>query len=249
MFKKSFSIFLMLSIIFFTAKAQYTPFDSWGIGVNAGLYGFGVQAATTLTPNFKLRAGIDYFSYTDKVSEEFDVEVEFRGYQTTAQAVLRDTKITFPNLKAFIDYYPIQNSIFSITGGFYFGNNNASTNGLIDGYQEFTDLFDEKPILRYEDIVITPNDDGSFDGKLEMGNTIKPYLGIGIGRTMPRNRVGFKFELGMVYQGKYSLSSPNINESGDVWFDRLTEELDLPFSRSLLQWWPMLNISLTYRIK
>ena len=146
-----------------------------------------------------------------------------------------------------VDFYPVANSIFSITGGFYFGNNRASTNGLIDGYASLVATLGDKPVLRYEDIVITPNDDGSFDGKLVMGNTITPYLGIGIGRPIPKNRVGVRFELGMVYQGKYSFSSPNINETGDVWFDRLTDELELPFSESLLKWGPMLNLSLTYR--
>lgn len=248
MIKKSISLFLLLSIIVFKGNAQYIPFDSWGVGVNAGLYGFGVQGATTLSPNFKLRVGVDYFSYTDRESGEFDIDVIFREYEVTTQARLSDTKITFPNFKAMVDYYPVANSIFSITGGFYFGNNRASTNGLIDGYEALVETLGAKPVLRYEDVVITPNDDGSFDGKLVMGNTVKPYLGIGIGRTIPRNRVGVKFELGMVYQGEYSLSSPNINEAGNAWFDRLTDELDLPFSESLLKWWPMLNLSLTYRI-
>ena len=248
MIRKSFSIFLLLSILYIKGNAQYVPFDSWGVGANAGLYGFGIQGATTVSPNFKLRVGIDYFSYTDKESEEFDIDVIFREYEVTTQARLNDTKITFPNFKVMVDYYPVANSIFSITGGFYLGNNRASTNGLINGYEALVTTLGDKPVLRYEDIVITPNDDGSFDGKLVMGNTVKPYLGIGIGRTIPKNRVGVRFELGMVYQGEYLLSSPNINETGDAWFDRLTDELDLPFSESLLKWWPMLNLSLTYRI-
>jgi len=249
MFKKSTLLFLILSIYVFTVRAQYTPLDSWGVGVNAGLYGFGVQGATTLSPNFKLRAGIDYFAYTDKNSREFDVDVEYNGYQATATAELSKTKVTFPNFKALIDFYPVPISIFSITGGFYFGNNNASTNGLIHNYEALSNELGGEPQLRYEDIVFTPNSDGSFKGKLGMGSAIKPYLGIGLGRTIPRNRVGFRFELGMVYQGKYELSSPNLNETGRDWFDGLTNELDLPFSKELLKMWPMLNFSLTYRIK
>ena len=133
MIKKYISIFLLLSIFVIKGSAQYVPFDSWGIGANAGLYGFGVQGATTLSPNFKLRVGVDYFSYTDKESAEFDIDVVYREYEVTTQARLNDTKITFPNFKTMVDYYPVANSIFSITGGFYFGNNRASTNGLIDG--------------------------------------------------------------------------------------------------------------------
>jgi hypothetical protein len=29
---------------------------------------------------------------------------------------------------------------------------------------------------------------------------------------MPKNRIGVKFELGVVYQGKYNLASDNLNE-------------------------------------
>lgn len=248
MTKKTIWIFFLLIIFVFKGNAQYSPFDSWGIGANAGLYGFGIQGATSVSPNVKLRLGVDYFSYTDKESAEFDIDVVYREYEVTTQARLSDTKIKFPNFKAMVDYYPVANSIFSITGGFYFGNNSASTNGVIDGYRDLIEVLEDRPVLRYEDIVITPNDDGSFDGKLVIGNTIKPYVGIGIGRTIPQNRVGVRFELGMVYQGKYSLSSPNINETGDDWYDRLIDELDLPFSENLLKWWPMLNLSLTYRI-
>jgi hypothetical protein len=109
----------------------------------------------------------------------------------------------------------------------------------------------ENPELQFEDtdIVITPNDDGSFYGKLDMGNAIKPYFGIGLGRTIPRNRVGFKFELGMVYQGKYVLSSPNLKDGGKNFVSEMTDELDLPVSESILNWWPMMNFSLTYRIR
>ena len=248
MFRRICLSILLAALTIFLGKAQHMPFDSWGVGINAGLYGFGVQGATSLSPNFKLRTGIDYFTYTDKESREFDVSVEYSGYQADTQARITDTKITFPNFKLMADFYPMPNGVFSITGGFYLGNNRASTNGIVDGYEALVDFFGEKPVLTYEDIAITPNDDGSFDGKLEMGNSIKPYFGIGVGRTIPRNKVGVRFELGMVYQGKYSLSSSNINETGEDWFDRLTDELDLPFSRSVLNWWPMLNLSLTYRI-
>ncbi len=74
-------------------------------------------------------------------------------------------------------------------------------------------------------------------------------MGLGLGRTIPRNRVGFKFELGMVYQGKYTLTSPNMNEAGNDWLNGFIDEMDLPVSESTLNWWPMLNLSLTYRIR
>lgn len=247
--KKICVFIVMFALISFTGKAQQGAFDSWSAGINAGLYGVGIQGATSLSSHFKLRAGFDYFTYNQQDVAEFDVDVEYSGYQGTATAELTEMEVTLPNFKVLIDYYPMKNGIFCLTGGVYFGNNKASTNGLIRDYQELSEQLGESPYLRYEDIVITPNDDGSFFGELGMGNGIKPYIGIGLGRTIPHNRVGFKFELGMVNQGKYRLSSPNMNEAGNDWLNGFIDEMDLPVSESILNWWPMLNLSLTYRIK
>jgi len=240
---------MMFVLISLSGKAQEGAFESWSAGINAGLYGAGIQGATSLSSHFKLRAGFDYFTYNQQDVAEFEVDVEYSETQQTATAELTDLEVTLPNFKVLVDYYPMKNGIFCLTGGVYFGNNKASTNGLIRDYQELSEQLGESPYLRYEDIVITPNDDGSFFGELGMGNGIKPYIGIGLGRTIPHNRVGFKFELGMVYQGKYTLTSPNMNEAGNDWLDGFIDEMELPVSESILNWWPMLNLSLTYRIR
>ncbi|MCE5205918.1 MAG: hypothetical protein LLF80_07440 [Porphyromonadaceae bacterium] len=240
---------VLLGLIVFSGIAQQSAFDSWSAGINAGLYGAGIQGATSLSPHFKLRAGYDYFTYNQKDVAEFDVDVTYGGYQVTATAELTDLEVTLPNFKALVDYYPMKNGIFCLTGGLYFGNNKASTNGLIRNYQELSDQLGESPEYRFEDIVIKPNDDGTFFGELGMGSGVKPYMGLGLGRTIPRKRVGFKFELGMVYQGEYTLTSPNTNEAGNNWLDQLINENDLPVSKSTLNWWPMLNLSLTYRLR
>jgi len=53
----------------------------------------------------------------------------------------------------------------------------------------------------------------------------------------------------MVYQGKYQLESDNLNEEGRDWVNRMAEELELPVSQETLNWWPMLNLSVTVRIR
>lgn len=47
--------------------------------------------------------------------------------------------------------------------------------------------------------------DGEMNGSFEMGGAFKPYFGIGIGRSLPKKRLGFMFELGVLYQGDYKL--------------------------------------------
>jgi len=239
----------LLSVIVLFVKAQDNPFKTWAAGINAGLYGIGIQGATSVHPHLKLRSGIDFFSYTQVEAITFDATAEHpQGGEIVVEGEITEARVNFSNFKVLLDYYPMKNSIFSLTGGFYLGTNSTKGNGLIKNYQELEQQLGEKPELRYEDIVISPNDDGSFDGKLCMGNSIKPYIGIGLGRTIPINRVGFRFELGLVYQGNYELESRNVNEAGQEWVDSMAEELKLPVSQSSLNWWPMLNFSLSYRI-
>lgn len=239
---------IILLFISFSGKAQQGTLDSWSVGVNAGLYGVGVQGATSLFPNLKLRAGYDYFNFTQQNVAEFEVDVEYSGYNETATAELTEAEVTLPNVKVMLDFYPMKDGIFCFTGGFYIGNNKASTNGLIREYQQLSNQLGTSPDFRFEDIVISPNSDGSFFGELTMGNRIKPYVGIGLGRTIPYNRVGFKFELGMVNQGKYVLKSPNMNDAGNNWVNGLIDEMDLPVSEKVLNWWPMVNLSLSVRL-
>lgn len=253
----------MLCFIVLTGKAQESAFYKWGLGINAGSYGAGIQGATALSPNFNLRVGFDYFDYNFKESGELTIEHnldnyngprqdEFQNGEYSVSAEMRDTRITFPNFKALLDYYPIKNGAFSLTGGFYYGKNKVYTNAIINEYQKMVEYNGgEQPELSLYGMALTPNSDGSFDGRIETGRTFKPYIGLGFGRTIPRNRVGFKFEMGMVYQGKYAFSSSNISETNkDIVNDIIIyEELELPFSQELLNWWPILNFSLTYRIR
>lgn len=248
--KISFSILLGLFII--SIHAQDSAFTRWSAGINGGLYGVGLQAATNLSPHFSLRAGFDYLGYSRQDVASFDAEIE--GYEQygispTVEAEITEASITFPNFKLMLDYYPVRNGIFSLTGGFYGGSNKVDAAGLIHDYETITAAMGEEPSLTYEDIVFQPNSDGSFDALLTMGNSLKPYIGVGLGRTIPHNRVGVRFELGAVYQGKYKLDSDNLNEAGRDWVNRMADELELPVSQRTLNWWPMLNLSVTVRIR
>lgn len=245
--KLSISILAFLLVTFY-GHAQQGTLDSWSVGINAGLYGAGGQVATSLFPNLKLRAGYDYLNYSAKNVAEFEVDVVYDEYNAKATAELTELKVKLPNYKVMLDFYPARNGIFCFTGGFYFGKNKVSTNGLIRDYQQLSAELGVAPNLQYEDVVISPNSNGSFSADLTMGNEIKPYFGIGLGRTIPYSIVGFKFELGMVNQGKYVVSSPNLNDAGNKWVNGLIDEMDLPVSEKVMNWWPMVNLTLSFRI-
>ena len=47
-----------------------------------------------------------------------------------------------------------------------------------------------------------------FDADFKVAK-VRPYLGLGFGRSMPNKHLGFQFDLGLWYHGKVSLSSAN----------------------------------------
>jgi len=239
--KKKLSVLFLCGIMAISAGAQGRLFENWGAGINVGLYGIGVQGATSLNPFLTARAGFDYLGFSYNGSVDFSADV--MGMPgVTLDGDVSDFSMKFPNFKAMIDFYPVPTGIFSITAGLYIGSNRISADGMVHNYYLYPNAE-----FGFEDIIIRPNPDGSFGAKLKLGNVIKPYLGIGIGRTIPKeSRIGFRFELGLVYQGKMKLESDNISDAG---LNLVNDAAELDVPKGLLEFWPMMNFSLTYRIK
>ena len=241
-------ILLFMCVIITASSHAQGLFENWAVGLNGGLYGYGLHGATSLTKNFKARIGFDYLSYTYKDGIEFDADAvkngDFLDYVVSGE--FSRAKLTFPNVKAMIDYYPMKTGIFCFTVGVYFGSNNISLDGKAYDYNQYPD----KPDLGFEDVIIRPNNNGDFNAKLKLGSFAKPYFGLGLGRTIPKSRVGFKFELGVVYQGEFHLESKNsVSHNGYSTSDLFNDLEDLPVSKEVLKLWPMMNFTLSYKIK
>ena len=88
-------------------------------------------------------------------------------------------------------------------------------------------------------------------GDINFGGVVKPYFGLGFGRTIPKNRVGFRCDLGAIYQGDIIASSDNIREKSvnihKIDFSETGEEAIMDVVRAL-KWYPMLSFTLSYRI-
>ena len=63
---------------------------------------------------------------------------------------------------------------------------------------------DDRRGLALGDYLLEPDAQGNIDAKLKV-KPIKTYLGIGIGRGVPKSRVGFKMDLGCVLWGRPSV--------------------------------------------
>lgn len=231
-------------------KSDNSFLSHLSVGLRASTMGIGVQAATPINDYLKLRAGIDFVSFK---SSTFDISLDDPdGMFQEAFGYTPDYKmkgeLNFTNGNILVDLHPTK-GIFHLTAGVFIGTNKLKAKGfLADEYGNPAQLKDgvtEWPSLDFDGHRLTL-DDANLDATLQLGKTIKPYFGLGVGRAIANKRLAFKFELGMIYQGKYSLKqngkkveiANNASESFE----------DIDDYTKWLKWWPMLNFQLSYKI-
>lgn len=225
------------------------PFKHLGVGLRASTLGGGIEVSTNLTKNFKLRGGFDYFGLKDNFDIDIDDDnfYEVLGYSPVLKT---DGKLKLAHGHLLVDIHPMSYGIFHFTVGAYIGNSKITALGSL--YNPDTDQVAQLPqgemwpTINLDKYGIVVGDKASVDAALHLGNVVKPYLGIGIGRSLPNKRIGFMFELGAMYQGDLY-----IKQNGK----KLVEMKDLEDSfadvrdyTKYIKWYPMLNFQLTYRI-
>ena len=246
--RKLLSTILVCAIVF-GANAQ--SFTRYSAGINAGTYGAGVWGATNLSDNFVLSAGFSHFGLglSREWSETFEgFAIDDPNANVPDLGVtIGNPRLRLPHGNLKIGWYPLANGIFSLRLGAYVGVFDLGFSGSIDGYSALREQFGDIG-FEMEGASLIPRADGTFDGSFRFGNVVKPYFGFGIGRTIPRNRVGFRFNLGVLYQGDIRLVSDQINLDLANITNEVNGDVDfLDDISGLLRFWPMMNFSLTYR--
>lgn len=228
------------------------PFYEWTFSAGVSTMGLTLEALTPISKSLKLRGGIDLFFYDSKhyevgIDDPNDNFKKALGYKPNLSIKGKNTTIHAHTL---IDYYPVPDGLFFFSGGFYFGQNKTKLDGyLIDPNGNRAEL--QGNITEWPDLDFQGNhlkiDNGDMKADVTLGNIIKPYLGIGIGRVVTSKRLGFSFELGMMYQGDYVIKQDGnkidvklneafeYNEKAEKWLDRI-------------KWWPKVSFQVRYRL-
>ena len=182
-----------------------------GLGVGVGTEGIGIDVAVPLTKYVQVRAGLNIFpniKFHETTNIEYEGDISYNGTpiaggtQVIQDEVRLDAKFgrTYGDLK--FDCYPFGNSSsFFVTAGFSFGGGDImKINGHSD---EVKNLQQEanKYGVTIGDFSIPFDENGDIKGGVKVKN-FRPYLGLGFGRLIPKNRVGFRFEIGAQFQGK-----------------------------------------------
>lgn len=153
-------------------------------------------------------------------------------------------KLRMANVKVMLEYYPSANYSFHVTGGLFIGSGDLlAINGRVDDddwdlYMQAVELNEQIKEIenaypeQVHDVSIPDietsvcyNVDGqtvfldagynSANAKLAI-NKVKPYLGIGFGRAIPKkHRFGYQVEIGCWFHGKPRLDGANVLSEED----------------------------------
>ena len=125
-------------------------------------------------------------------------------------------------------------------GTFTYTDNNGTTYSPVTGVKQIG--------VELGDYFLRPTDDGNLNSSIQVSG-FRPYVGIGIGRAVPRNRIGIQCDLGCQFWG-----TPNVYVSGAEGEEKLTKENtdgkggDALKIMSKITVYPTLTIRLTGRI-
>lgn len=254
--KKLLMLGLLLSLVMpLSAKEKKEvplrkAFSNIGLSAGVSTTGINLFVATPLANCLTLRAGYTFspISYTYEY-DEFD-PIEVGNTSISVPALDLNGDLNFNSGQLLVDWVPFRKgqSSFYITAGLVFGSSRMiKVDGQFDpndpNFKAIKDagLIDEIEI-EIGDQVVHPNSDGSMDAAIKVKG-LRPYLGIGFGRAIPKRRVGFRFELGAQFLGKPEVVSSNIENTADI--DELSD-----FNKILrdITVYPNISFQLTYRL-
>ncbi len=195
-----------------------------GVGVKVSTIGIGGDVCLGLNKNMDIRLGFDMMGFN------YDFTFKESGIKYDANAGIKTGSIT-----ALFDYY-LTKSIF-VAGGIGYNMFNANIKGQAIGG------------LPYGDITISEDKIGSFNFDIWPGTKISPYLGIGFGRALGKEKsLAFAFEIGTYYQGSPDISIQSTGLLAPTSDPELGQESYLESQISQYYLYPVLKLSLSYRL-
>ena len=214
------AVILLTSVGSVMAQKEYKRgfLNHVGINVGAGTEGISVGLAAPVTSFFELEAGVNVMP-SFKLSGDLDVEYDRSSLpqvpnvqyptEATIHAEGSFDRTTF-NVKA--NLYPFGGGTkFFIAAGLSIGGEKiAEVNGSCDQLREISQKLPTQELKDQLRQAVTANLGGY---KLELDENynlqgdirckkVRPYLGLGFGRLVPKNRLGMRLELGCQFMDK-----------------------------------------------
>ena len=214
------AVILLTSVGSVMAQKEYKRgfLNHVGINVGAGTEGISVGLAAPVTGFFELEAGVNVMP-SFKLSGDLDVDVNTSSlpqvpnvqypHEATIHAEGSFDRTTF-NVKA--NLYPFGGGTkFFIAAGLSIGGEKiAEVSGSCDELRDFSQSLPSQELKDQFRQAVSANLAGynlQFDENYNVQGDIRckkvrPYLGLGFGRLVPKNRLGMRLELGCQFMDK-----------------------------------------------
>ena len=259
------AVILLTSVGSVMAQKEYKRgfLNHVGINVGAGTEGISVGLAAPVTGFFELEAGVNVMP-SFKLSGDLDVDVNTSSlpqvpnvqYPTgaTIHAEGSFDRTTF-NVKA--NLYPFGGGTkFFIAAGLSIGGEKiAEVNGSCDDLRKFSQSLPTQELKNQFRQAVSANLAGynlQFDENYNVQGDIRckkvrPYLGLGFGRLVPKNRLGMRLELGCQFMDKLKVYQNDTEIDIDKALEDAGED-DLSKFVKDLKIYPVVKFSFTGRI-
>lgn len=257
------AVILLTSVGSVMAQSDYKRgiFNHVGLNVGAGTEGISVGVAAPVANFLEVEAGVNIMP-SFKLSGDLDVDINMPQesdiqYPTsgTIHAEGSFDRTTF-NVKA--NLYPFGGgSKFFIAAGLSIGGEKiAEVTGSCDELRKFSENNLHTPELKDQFRKAISANLGGYNLELDENynlqgdircKNVRPYLGLGFGRLVPKNRIGCRFELGCQFMGKLKV----YQNGNEIDINKALEDAgedDLSKFVKDLKVYPVLKFSLTGRI-
>lgn len=262
---------MMLAVILLTSVGSVMAQEEYkrgflnhvGINVGAGTEGISVGLAAPVTSFFELEAGVNVMP-SFKLSGDLDVDVNTSSLpqvpnvqyppEATIHAEGSFDRTTF-NVKA--NLYPFGGGTkFFIAAGLSIGGEKiAEVSGSCDELRDFSQKLPTPELKDQFRQAVSANLAGynlQFDENYNVQGDIRckkvrPYLGLGFGRLVPKNRLGMRLELGCQFMDKLKVYQNDteidinkaLEDAGDDDLSKFVKDLKI---------YPVVKFSFTGRI-
>ena len=259
------AVILLTSVGSVMAQNEYKRglFNHVGLNVGAGTEGISVGLAAPVTSFFEVEAGVNVMP-SFKLSGDLDVDVNTSSlpqvptvtYPTSATIHAEGSfdRTTF-NVKA--NLYPFGGGTkFFIAAGLSIGGEKiAEVTGSCDDLRDFSQKLPTQELKDQFRQAVSANLAGynlQFDENYNVQGDIRckkvrPYLGLGFGRLVPKNRLGMRLELGCQFMDKLKVYQNDteidinkaLEDAGDDDLSKFVKDLKI---------YPVVKFSFTGRI-
>ena len=259
------AVILLTSVGSVMAQNEYKRglFNHVGLNVGAGTEGISVGLAAPVTGFFEVEAGVNVMP-SFKLSGDLDVDVNTSSlpqvptvtYPTSATIHAEGSfdRTTF-NVKA--NLYPFGGGTkFFIAAGLSIGGEKiAEVTGSCDELRKFSQSLPTQELKNEFRQAVSANLAGynlQFDENYNVQGDIRckkvrPYLGLGFGRLVPKNRLGMRLELGCQFMDKLKVYQNDteidinkaLEDAGDDDLSKFVKDLKI---------YPVVKFSFTGRI-